>query len=81
MVRYDGSMFLATMRRKLHNPGPDPAARFLIRISVDRHPGDPVRSNQLYRERPLTWDALNLQARCGPEAEQRHIRALSRPGW
>lgn len=66
-LRYDGATYFAVMRRKLHNPGPEPVARYLVRISVDRHPGDPERSNRLYREHPLTWDALNLQARCGDD--------------
>jgi peptide deformylase len=50
------------MRRKLRNDGPEPVTRYLIRISVDRHPGDPARSNELYRQRPLEWDALHLEA-------------------
>lgn len=48
--------------RYLVNHGQQPITRYLIRISVDRYPGDPQRSNQLYRDNPLTWDELNLQA-------------------
>jgi hypothetical protein len=29
---------------------------------VDRYPGDPERSNQLYSENPLTWDEIDLHA-------------------
>ena len=46
---------------------PSPITRFLMRISVDRYPGEPERSNQLYRAHPLTWDELGLTARCGGE--------------
>ena len=34
---------------------------------MDRFPGDPERSNRLYREDPLTWDELQLFATCGGE--------------
>jgi peptide deformylase len=61
-LRYDGGAYRAHQRRKLLNAGDEPIARYLIRISVDRHPGDPERSNQLYREQPLTWEELGLQA-------------------
>lgn len=30
--------------------------------AVDRYPGDPERSNQLYSESPLTWDEIDLHA-------------------
>ncbi len=62
---YDGRCYRATMRRKLYNASTEPVTRYLIRISVDRYPGNPERSNQLYREHPLTWEELELQARCG----------------
>jgi peptide deformylase len=59
---YDGTTYRATQRRMLVNNGPEPITRYLIRIAVDRHPGNPELSNKLYRDRPLTWDELNLQA-------------------
>ncbi|MGH3388773.1 MAG: peptide deformylase [Actinomadura sp.] len=62
-LRYDGERFTATMRRSIVNTGPDPVIRYLMRISVDRHPGDPVASNRLYRRAPLTFDELALTAR------------------
>jgi peptide deformylase len=61
-LHYDGSFYRAAQRRKLRNASDDPITRYLIRISVDRYPGNPERSNQLYREHPLTWDEINLQA-------------------
>jgi peptide deformylase len=61
-LHYDGSTYRTHQRRKLFNAGDTPITRYLIRISVDRHPGDPERSNQLYREHPLTWDELELNA-------------------
>lgn len=52
------------MRRLLRNTGEEPVTRYLIRISVDRYPGDPERSNAHYRAHPLTWDELNLTTTC-----------------
>jgi peptide deformylase len=61
-LRYDGHTYRLTQRRHLINGGTDPITRYLIRISVDRYPGDPERSNQLYSENPLTWDEIDLHA-------------------
>lgn len=63
-LSYDGAYFRASQRRVLRNEGPDPVTRYLVRISVDRYPGQPERSNALYRARPLTWDELGLTASC-----------------
>lgn len=63
----DGRMYRATQRRKLYNASDAPITRYLIRISVDRHPGNPERSNQLYRENPLTWEEIGLSAQCGDD--------------
>lgn len=59
---YDGSTYRATQRRRLFNGGSEPITSYLIRISVDRYPGDPERSNQHYRENPLTWEEIDLGA-------------------
>lgn len=59
---YDGSHYHPHQRRRLYNASRDPITRYLIRISVDRYPGDPRRSNQLYRQHPLTWEELDLHA-------------------
>jgi peptide deformylase len=61
-LRYDGRAYRAHQRRQLYNASDAPVTRYLIRISVDRHPGDPERSNLLYRENPLTWEELDLTA-------------------
>ncbi len=61
-LSYEDGVYRATMRRLLHNGGTQPITRYLIRISVDRYPGDPQRSNALYRNDPLTWDEIGLQA-------------------
>jgi transcriptional regulator with XRE-family HTH domain len=60
--RYADGAYHMRMRRKLHNASDAPVTRYLIRISVDRHPKTPDRSNELYRTQPLTWDELELQA-------------------
>ncbi|MEU1672979.1 hypothetical protein ABZ752_13210 [Streptomyces roseifaciens] len=40
----------------MRNTGTEPVARYLIRISVDRYPGEPERSNVHYRQHPLAWE-------------------------
>jgi transcriptional regulator with XRE-family HTH domain len=66
-LRYVNGVYRPTQRRKLVNAGSTPITRFLVRISVDRYPHDPERSNQLYREHPLAWDELNISASCEGE--------------
>jgi hypothetical protein len=64
---YRDGVYRARQRRKLVNVGTEPVTRYLMRISVDRHPADPARSTALYRRDPLTWDELQLTARCGAD--------------
>ncbi|RMI46844.1 formylmethionine deformylase [Actinomadura harenae] len=71
---YDGSTFVATMRRVITNTGPEPVTRYLVRVSVDRHPGDPEASNRLYRRAPLTLDELNPQAWCDGEPMRQVVK-------
>jgi peptide deformylase len=61
-LEFDGFHYRATQKRQLYNGGTEPISRYLVRISVDRYPGEPERSNQLYRSDPLTWDELELRA-------------------
>ncbi|MFI8281320.1 peptide deformylase [Streptomyces sp. NPDC085929] len=67
-LTYVGGLYHLRMRRLLRNVGSEPVTRYLVRIAVDRYPGEPERSNALYRARPLTWDELQLEAHCGSEA-------------
>jgi peptide deformylase len=62
-LTYDDGMYHAYQRRVLYNGGTDPITRYLVRMSVDRHPGSPERSHRLYRENPLTWEELQLTPR------------------
>jgi peptide deformylase len=64
---YDGRIYRLTQRRRLVNGGLEPITRYLIRISVDRYPGDPERSNRLYSNNPLTWEEIDLHAWHGLE--------------
>jgi peptide deformylase len=64
---YNDGIFETRIRRQLRNVGAEPVSRYLIRIAVDRHPGDPERSNRLYREHPLTWEEISLTATCRDE--------------
>ncbi|MFJ8208136.1 peptide deformylase [Streptomyces sp. NPDC096033] len=65
---YDGRTYRATQRRRLCNTGSEPITRYLIRISVDRYPGNPERSNAHYRANPLTWEEISLTASIDGEA-------------
>jgi peptide deformylase len=55
------------VRRDLYNAGSEPVTRYLARVAVDRYPGEPERSNRYYRDHPLTWVELNIDARSGDE--------------
>ncbi|MGH4013764.1 MAG: peptide deformylase [Pseudonocardiaceae bacterium] len=64
---YDGDTYRLNQRRRLVNSGDQPVTRYLIRVSVDRYPGDPERSNDLYRNNPLTWAEIGLHAWAGDD--------------
>jgi peptide deformylase len=66
-MSYEDGVFRSVIRRQLTNVGDQPVTRYLIRIAVDRYPGDPERSNRLYREHPLTWEEIGLSAACRGE--------------
>ena len=81
---YDGASYRLTMRRRLRNTGTEPITRYLIRISVDRYPGDPELSNAHYRQHPLTWDELALTATCRGEEmrwQAKHDRDAFKEIW
>lgn len=83
-LQYDGRSYRLTMRRLLRNTGDQPVTRYLIRISVDRYPGDPERSNAHYRAHPLTWDELDLTATCRGEEmrwQAKHDRDAFKEVW
>ncbi|MHC0430419.1 helix-turn-helix domain-containing protein [Streptomyces sp. O3] len=83
-LQYDGHSYRLTMRRLLRNTGAEPVTRYLIRISVDRYPGDPEQSNAHYRVHPLTWDELDLTATCRGETmhwQAKHDRDAFKKVW
>jgi len=83
-LRYADGSYHTFQRRRLHNVGAEPVSRYLIRISVDRYPGDPERSNELYREHPLTWEELQLFARSGDDEmtwQVKHDRDAFKEVW
>jgi peptide deformylase len=63
--------YRCTVRRDLYNAGPEPVTRYPVRISVDLFPGSPERSNQYYRDHPLTWEELELVGIYGDEPGER----------
>ena len=67
-LTYVDDSYRCVVRRDLYNAGSEPITRYLVRISVDRYPGETERSNRHYRDHPLTWADLNLQARSGAES-------------
>ena len=73
-LTYKDGMYLTRIRRQLRNTGVQPVTQYLIRIAVDRYPGDPERSNQLYRQDPLTWEEIGLSAACGDEPMAWHVK-------
>jgi peptide deformylase len=73
-LTYRDGMYHTRIRRQLRNTGSQPVTQYLIRIAVDRYPGDPERSNQLYRADPLTWQEIGLSATCGDEAMSWHVK-------
>jgi peptide deformylase len=66
-LTYDDGMYVAHQRRLVLNTGVEPVTRYLMRISVDRFPGDQERAARLYRSNPLRWEELQLSAHCGVE--------------
>jgi peptide deformylase len=66
-LSYEEGVYRCSVRRWLYNAGPDPVTRYPARVSVDRYPGDPLRSNRYYREHPLTWEELSISAVCGED--------------
>jgi peptide deformylase len=73
-LAYRDGMYQTRIRRQLRNTGTQPVTQYLIRIAVDSYPGDPERSNQLYREDPLTWEEIGLSATCGDEPMSWHVK-------
>ena len=73
-LMYRDGMYQTRIRRLLRNTGEQPVTQYLVRIAVDRYPGDPERSNQLYREDPLTWEEIGLSATCGDEPMSWHVK-------
>lgn len=83
-LRFGGGVVRSLIRRQLRNIGAAPVTQYLIRIAVDRYPGDPEKSNSLYRTNPLTWDELSLQATCGEEPmtwRAKHDRDAFKEVW
>jgi peptide deformylase len=73
-LTYRDGMYQTRIRRQLRNTGTQPVTQYLARIAVDRYPGDPERSNKLYREDPLTWEEIGLTATCGDEIMAWHVK-------
>lgn len=67
---YREGTYRYVIRRRLYNAGTEPVTRYLVRISVDRYPHDPARSNRYHRDHPLTLTELDFKAVCG-DAEGR----------
>src|SRR6185503_19104832 len=66
-LSYVDGRYRCTVRRSLYNAGTEPVTRYLVRISVDRYPDDPARSNRHHHDHPLSLDELSLVASCAGE--------------
>ncbi|MEU0553728.1 peptide deformylase [Dactylosporangium sp. NPDC006015] len=66
-LSYVDGKYRCTVRRALYNAGTEPVTRYLVRISVDRYPDDPARSNRHHRDHPMSWDELAMVASCAGE--------------
>ncbi len=64
-LTYVGGDYQVIVRRALYNAGNEPVTRYLIRVAVDRYPGQPQRSNDHHRAHPLALEELSLVAYCG----------------
>jgi peptide deformylase len=83
-LSYSDGTYHVRMRRQLHNASDAPVTRFLIRIAIDRHPGQAERSNDLYRHQPLTWEELHLAAESDGEPmawQVKHDRDAFKEIW
>src|SRR6266536_3888826 len=49
VLRYDGSRYHLKMSRSLYNATGAAITRYLVKVSVDRYPGEPERSKEHYR--------------------------------
>ncbi len=66
-LTFIGGRYRCLVRRALYNAGTEPVTRYLVRVAVDRYPGEPERSNRYYRTHPLSWTELELTARSAGE--------------
>jgi peptide deformylase len=66
-LSYVDGAYRCTVRRTLYNAGREPVTRYLVRVAVDRYPGQSERSNRHHRSHPLTFEELNLVASCAGE--------------
>jgi peptide deformylase len=83
-LSYADGHYRCVVRRDLYNAGAEPVTRYLVRIAVDRYPGDPDRSNRHYRDHPLTWAELDVRAHCEGQAMQwraKHDRDAFKEIW
>lgn len=69
-LSYQDGTYHCLIRRELLNAGNEPVTRYPVRVTVDRYPDDPERSNRHHRRSPLNWDELALTGHCDGEPMQ-----------
>jgi len=67
VLRYDGDRYHLKMSRSLYNATDAAITRYLVKVWVDRYPGEPERSRDHYREHPLVLEELDFKGWCGDE--------------
>ncbi len=83
-LSYRDGRYHLRMSKQLTNRSDRVVTRFLGRVSIDRYPHDPVKSNAHHRHNPLTVEELDLHAWCGEERmdwEVKHDRDAAKEFW
>jgi predicted phosphodiesterase len=62
-LEFDGSHYHVRIEKKYYNPTDRPWTHIDALVLANAFPDDPVRSRQLYHERPLELEALGFSAR------------------
>ncbi|MGO1056707.1 peptide deformylase [Crossiella sp. CA198] len=74
-LAYNDGEFVITVQRTLVNNSLEPVERYPIRISVNRYPDQPDRYKTLYRNDPLLWEEIQLEAHCNGEPMSWQVKA------
>jgi hypothetical protein len=66
-LRFDGKKYEVRIEKTYSNPTARNWTHVDATVLVNKHPDDPVRSHELYREHPLNLDEIGFYATCNGE--------------